>query len=61
MSPAADNEPVADNVIPFPTPLPPLPEPSPERWAAIWAAADLAALERGLPPELRVVPPEPAS
>jgi hypothetical protein len=57
MNPAADNGRMADNVIPFPAPPPPLPEPTPERWAAIWALADAEALKRGLPPELRVVPP----
>jgi hypothetical protein len=51
VSPAEDDGPGAV-VIPFPRPLY---EPSPERWAAIWAASDLAALELGLPPELRVV------
>jgi hypothetical protein len=45
---------MADNVIPFPAPLP---VPTPERFAEIWALADLEALKRGLPPELWVVPP----
>jgi hypothetical protein len=51
---AADNERMADNVIVFP--VPPR-EMTPERWAAILAVSDLVALERGLPPELWVVPP----
>ena len=42
-------------VIPFPGPVP-VPDWPAERWAAIWDASDLAALERGLPLELRLVP-----
>jgi hypothetical protein len=52
---AGDNERMADdNVIQFPVPPRELTQ---ERWDAILAASDLAALELGLPFEPRLVPP----